>query len=155
MKKTEPFSSTVFVRVYFFFCLTTVIVSQVISVKHPLLEKCLKQWFSLKLVFIGSTTSSESVKTISHTTSELIRQWITWTFETSWIRWQILSLSSYLSSIDKLRFPVFNAGRWCFMVILFFSIRAQLGRDSLPQDYQDCTLRTDHELSAIPAQSQA
>ena len=43
IKKTEPFSSTVFVRVYFFFCLTTVIVSQVISIKHPLLEKCLKQ----------------------------------------------------------------------------------------------------------------
>ena len=78
MKKTEPFSSTVFVRVYFFFCLTTVIVSQrLISVKHSLLEKCLKQSFSLKLVFIGSRTCSESVKTISHTTSELIRQWIT------------------------------------------------------------------------------
>ena len=77
VKKTEPFSSTVFVRVYFFFCITTVIVSPVISFKHPLLEKCLKQCFSLKLVFIGSTTSSESVKTISHTTSELIRQWIT------------------------------------------------------------------------------
>ena len=41
------------------------------------------------------------------------------------------------------------------MVLLLISIRVQLGRDCLPQDYQDGTLRTDHELSAIPAQSQA